>query len=96
MSERFEAAELNDLANDLPRFLHSLYHLAQRLGLDLAALEVDHIALRCNQNTTAERWKAGPFTSGYAVFREADCGQANCIIRINATVTGGAVADKHH
>jgi len=59
MSERFEVAELNDLANDLPRFLHSLYHLAQRLGLDLAALEVDHIALRCNQNTTAERWKQG-------------------------------------
>lgn len=51
--------ELNDLANDLPRFLHSLYHLADRLGLELAQLEVDHIAVRCHQNTTAERWKTG-------------------------------------
>lgn len=53
------AEELNDLANDLPRFLQSLYVLADRLELDLARLEVDHIAVRCHQNTTAERWKAG-------------------------------------
>ncbi|MEJ5112925.1 VOC family protein [Erwinia billingiae] len=53
------AEELNDLSNDLPRFLHSLYQLADRLELDLAQLEVDHIAVRCHQNTTAARWKSG-------------------------------------
>lgn len=53
------AEELKDLANDMPYFLHSLDDLAARLGLDLAQLEVDHIALRCHQNSTAERWKSG-------------------------------------
>lgn len=59
MCNGLKTPELNDLANDLPRFLQSLYHLAQRLGLELDALEVDHIAVRCHQNTTAERWKQG-------------------------------------
>ena len=53
------ADELSDLANDLPFFLQCLYDLMGRLGLDLNDLEVDHIAVRCHQNTTAERWKTG-------------------------------------
>ncbi|WP_428943296.1 VOC family protein [Pantoea sp. FN060301] len=58
-SESVLRDELSDLANDLPRFESSLTQLAARLGLDLAALEVDHIAVRCHQNSTAERWKQG-------------------------------------
>lgn len=71
MPECLKAAELIDLSNDLPRFLHSLNHLAQRLGLDLAALEVDHIAVRCHQNTTAERWKQGFLQTG-TLFSQKD------------------------
>ncbi|WP_042958835.1 VOC family protein [Erwinia tasmaniensis] len=59
MSEMKNVEELADLAADLPRFTQLLTHLAQRLALDLLPLEVDHIALRCHQNATAERWKQG-------------------------------------
>lgn len=62
-------AEISDLATDLLRFEHDLQNFAAALGLDLAEHEIDHIALRCHQNTTAERWQRGleeiatPFSS---------------------------------
>ncbi len=52
-------SELEDLETDLTRFSASLQQFADRLGLNLAALEADHIAVRCHQNSTAERWKRG-------------------------------------
>ncbi|AXU94899.1 metalloprotein [Erwinia persicina] len=67
------AEELSDLANDLPRFLQCLNHLSQRLGLKLDDLEVDHIAVRCHQNTTAERWKQGLLRCG-TLFSEKEIG----------------------
>ncbi|PMC22351.1 metalloprotein, partial [Klebsiella aerogenes] len=45
--------ELNDISADLPRFSDALQALAERLGLELAPLDADHISLRCHQNTTA-------------------------------------------
>lgn len=59
MSDINHAPELADILADLPRFTNAIQHLAQRLGLELPLLEVDHIALRCHQNATAERWKQG-------------------------------------
>ncbi|ROR14651.1 VOC family protein [Erwinia sp. JUb26] len=56
--------ELQDLSADLARFVNDLNHLAGRLGLDLTGLEADHIAVRCHQNTTAERWKQGLLQCG--------------------------------
>ncbi|MEI2264123.1 VOC family protein [Erwinia sp. CGal63] len=53
------AVELTDLANDSARFLQSINELAERLGLDLTTLAADHIAVRCHQTATAERWKKG-------------------------------------
>ena len=52
-------AELDDLKTDLVRFEESLQSFAQRLGLRLTDLEVDHIAVRCHQDTTAMRWQQG-------------------------------------
>lgn len=63
--------ELQDLSVDLARFVNDLSHLADRLGLDLSALDADHIAVRCHQNTTAERWKQGFLQCG-ALFSEKD------------------------
>ncbi|EXU76118.1 VOC family protein [Erwinia mallotivora] len=51
--------ELNDLVKDLPVFLQSVYSLAETVGLELTGLQADHIAVRCNQTETAERWKKG-------------------------------------
>ncbi|AUX72949.1 VOC family protein [Erwinia pyrifoliae] len=59
MSDIKHVPELADILADLPRFTNAIHHLAQRLGLDLLPLEVDHIALRCHQNATAERWQQG-------------------------------------
>ncbi len=51
--------ELQDIATDLPRFIHALDELSRRLGLDTTPLAADHISLRCHQNATAERWRRG-------------------------------------
>ncbi len=59
MFEGAFAEELADLSDDMTRFLHSLYDLADRLGLNLATLTADHIAVRCQQVATAERWQKG-------------------------------------
>lgn len=50
---------LNDLANDLPHFAAAVSRLAERLMLDLTTLEADHVAVRCHQESIAERWKNG-------------------------------------
>ncbi|MCJ7926364.1 VOC family protein [Pantoea vagans] len=59
MAERSFPSELDDLKTDLGRFEESLQIFAQRLGLRLNDLVVDHIAVRCHQDTTAMRWQQG-------------------------------------
>lgn len=54
-----DTEELQDIVADLPRFSQALQALAERIGLDIAPLNADHISLRCHQNTTAERWQRG-------------------------------------
>ncbi|WP_337012548.1 VOC family protein [Pantoea sp. AS142] len=57
--ERSFPTELDDLKADLGRFEESLQNFAQRLGVCLNDLEVDHIAVRCHQDATAMRWQLG-------------------------------------
>lgn len=57
--ERSFPAELDDLKTDLGRFEESLQIFSQRLGLSLKDLDVDHVAVRCHQDTTAMRWQQG-------------------------------------
>ncbi|OON41505.1 metalloprotein [Izhakiella australiensis] len=54
-----EIEQLQDLVDDLPHFNGALAGLAGRLSLEPDVLEADHIALRCQQDSTAERWKSG-------------------------------------
>lgn len=51
--------QLNDLVPDLTRFFDDIDRLATRVGLNTSDLKPDHIALRCHQNATAERWAEG-------------------------------------
>lgn len=51
--------ELADLRQDLARFEQHILQLAGRLGLRLAALHVDHLAVRCHDERTATRWRQG-------------------------------------
>ncbi len=51
--------QLTDLSEDLLSFSPLLGAFAARLGLNLAIYPVDHIALRCHQEATAQRWYEG-------------------------------------
>ncbi|WP_413738645.1 VOC family protein [Sodalis sp. RH21] len=52
-------SQLADLVEDLTRFEQRLSALADRLGLPLHIYNIDHIALRCRQDATAQRWFDG-------------------------------------
>ncbi len=56
--------ELDDLQADLAAFEERLQKFSQRLGLNPTDLDVDHVAVRCHQNATAERWQKGFCNSG--------------------------------
>lgn len=73
---------LNDLAADLPRFAESIQQLAIRLDLSLEVLKVDHISLRCHQNTTAERWSSGLKQLGVCFSRAEIAGRAIELYRL--------------
>lgn len=51
--------ELEDLSLGLSLFEQNILTLANQVELTLTDLYCDHISVRCNQNTTAERWHHG-------------------------------------
>lgn len=75
--------ELADLEADLVRFGTSLQQFAERLGLNLATLEADHIAVRCHQNTTAERWQQGLAKIGKQFSQAMINGRPICLFKLN-------------
>ncbi|WP_034915456.1 VOC family protein [Erwinia sp. 9145] len=81
--------ELSDLANDLPRFEQALLNFAARLKLSLEELEIDHIALRCHQNTTAERWKQGLLQQGTLFSEKEINGRAVALFELHEPLTVG-------
>lgn len=54
-----EVPQLNDLQEDLPKFVSQLKTMAKTLNLSLAAHVIDHISVRCNHLETAQRWHEG-------------------------------------
>ena len=74
--------QLADIAADLPRFSDALSGLAQRLGLDIAPLAADHISLRCHQNATAERWRAGLEQCGTLLSENIINGRPICLFTL--------------
>lgn len=74
--------ELHDLEADLARFSLSLQQFADRLGLNLAELEADHIALRCHQNSTAERWQQGLLKMGTQFSEAMINGRPICLFKL--------------
>ncbi|NUU68217.1 VOC family protein [Enterobacteriaceae bacterium BIT-l23] len=73
---------LQDIVADLPRFEQAIMALAQRMGLELAPLDADHISLRCHQNTTAERWRAGLEQCGTLFSEKHIKGRPICLFRL--------------
>lgn len=74
--------QLADISADLPRFSGALLALAERLGLDISSLNADHISLRCHQNATAERWRAGLEQCGELLSENIINGRPICLFKL--------------
>lgn len=77
------------LQQDLTRFEHALLQLADTLALDLSLFDADHIALRCNQNTTAEQWRKTLLTIGVLISENQINGRPICLFSLNEKITVG-------
>ncbi|TDN59935.1 VOC family protein [Scandinavium goeteborgense] len=77
---------LQDIEADLPRFAYALTDLADRLGLDIAKLNADHISLRCHQNATAERWRSGLEQCGELLSENIINGRPICLFKLHEPV----------
>lgn len=76
-------SELSDLEQDLTRFEQALQQFAERLGLDLSEHEADHVAVRCHQFATAERWKAGLLQIGSQFSEAMIKGRPICLFKLH-------------
>ncbi len=76
-------SELSDLEQDLARFEQDLQQFAARLGLDLPEHEADHLAVRCHQFATAERWKAGLLQMGNQFSEAMINGRPICLFKLH-------------
>ncbi|MBC8949518.1 MULTISPECIES: VOC family protein [Xenorhabdus] len=52
-------SELQDLVTDLYQFEQKLKQFGEYLGLELTQYAADHISLRCNDISIADRWRQG-------------------------------------
>ncbi|MCW2473593.1 VOC family protein [Candidatus Symbiopectobacterium sp. NZEC151] len=80
------------LQQDLARFECALLQLADTLALDLSQFEADHIALRCNQNTTAAQWKEALLTMGVLISENHINGRPICLFSLNEKITVGPLS----
>jgi predicted metalloenzyme YecM len=78
--------QLDDLKADLVRFEKSLESFSERLGLSLGDLECDHIAVRCHQNATAERWKQGFLQIGCQFSEAMINGRPICLFKLHQPI----------
>lgn len=81
--------ELQDLADDLPRFVSVLTTFAAKLQINLADFHADHISVRCHQNTTADRWRAGLARCGTLLNETEINGRPICLFTLDEPLTVG-------
>ncbi|ARF50580.1 MULTISPECIES: VOC family protein [Pantoea] len=75
--------ELDDLQADLAAFEERLQNFSQRLGLNPTDLDVDHVAVRCHQNATAERWQKGFLQLGEQFSAAMINGRPVCLFKLH-------------
>lgn len=83
MFEFEKNAELSDLYQGLPEFEAKLLALLQQLDLSLESYEADHISVRCYQQATAERWRAGLMQCGDLISEKNINGRPICLFSLN-------------
>ncbi|TBM11831.1 VOC family protein [Hafnia alvei] len=84
-----EIETLRDLDADLDRFTTLLQGFADKLELDLSAFSADHISLRCHQNATADRWRAGFKICGSLLSENIINGRPICLFDLNQPLRVG-------
>ncbi len=65
------------------RFETAVQQFAERLGLNSTTLEADHIAVRCHQNATAERWQQGLAKIGTQFSQAMINGRPVCLFKLH-------------
>ncbi|WP_414065062.1 VOC family protein [Rahnella inusitata] len=81
--------ELQDLVDDLPRFVSVLTAFAAKLQVTLEDFHADHISVRCHQNTTADRWRAGLEKCGSLLNETQINGRPICLFTLNEPLMVG-------
>ncbi|MGV0086050.1 VOC family protein [Rahnella aceris] len=84
--------ELQDLADDLPRFVDILTAFAAKLHINLGGFHADHISVRCHQNTTADRWKTGLEKCGSLLNETLINGRPICLFSLNKPLQVGPLS----
>ncbi|WP_413730537.1 VOC family protein [Sodalis sp. RH22] len=81
--------QLADLVTDLAYFEQRLSALAARLHLELADHHVDHIALRCHEDATAQRWFDGWRQCGQCLKKNDVNGRAIALLALPSPLAVG-------
>lgn len=89
MTKLSSITELQDLAQDLPRFEQALSQFAEKLHLDLSLFHADHISVRCHQNSTAERWRQGFLQCGALLAENIINGRPICLFDLTHPIKVG-------
>jgi len=89
MADFYQQPELADLLADLPRFTQAVCALAERLNLPANSVPADHIAVRCHQLATAERWRQGLLRCGSLWHSSQINGREICLFRLHQPLTIG-------
>lgn len=89
MSAMKHVPELQDLAADLQRFVSVLTAFATKLQITLEDFHADHISVRCHQNATADRWRAGFNQCGTLLNETEINGRPICLFTLAEPLTVG-------
>lgn len=79
-------AELEDLSEQLIAFEERIVDLADRVGLSLNDFHCDHISVRCNHISTAERWRKGFMKCGLLLSEKEVNGRPICLFDLNRPI----------
>ncbi|OTA19583.1 metal-binding protein [Xenorhabdus beddingii] len=80
-------SELQDLVADLSAFEQKLRQFSQRLGLHLVQYPADHISLRCNDPSMADRWRQGFLQCGSLMSENIINGRPICLFDLAQPIT---------
>ena len=75
--------ELYDLVESFNDFEQQIISLSTNMGLFLQDFYADHVAIRCNQIETAERWRQGLTKCGTLLSEKVFNGRPVCLFKLN-------------